>query len=405
MMSDVLFLAHRIPYPPDKGDKIRSWHMLAHLAKRHTVHLGCFVDDMEDLKHLPLLEDLCGSVQALPLKPTHAKLRALPALFRGRALSVDYYRDGRMAAWIDWTLRTHAMAGTLLFSSPMAQYILPHLKSAGRVVMDFVDVDSDKWRQYAAAKPWPLSWLYGREYRRLLAFERQVAAAVDTSVFVSPKEAELFRTLAPESAARVTYLNNGVDAGYFSPEARYDNPFMAGEAAIVFTGAMDYWANVDAVEWFAKEVFPAVLATAPQAQFVIVGGRPTPAVQALASLPRVTVTGRVPDVRPYLAHAAAVVCPLRIARGIQNKVLEGMAMAKPVVATPGAFEGIDATPGVHVLVADGAEAFAAQVLAVLQGKVPNTFGAAARQVVLERYSWDLSLKQLGQLLGLTEAVS
>lgn len=404
-MADVLFLAHRIPYPPDKGDKIRSWHMLAHLAKRHTVHLGCFVDDADDMKHLPLLEDLCGSVQALPLRATTAKLRALPALLRGHALSVDYYRDVRMAAWVDWTLRHKTIAGTLLFSSPMAQYVLPRLNVAGRVVMDFVDVDSDKWRQYAAAKAWPLSWLYNREYRRLLAFERHVAAAVHTSVFVSPKEAELFQTLAPEAASRVSHLNNGVDAGYFSPNAAYENPFPADQKAIVFTGAMDYWANADAVEWFAKAVFPAILTVEANAQFVIVGGRPTAAVQALAGLPHVTVTGRVPDVRPYLAHGAAVVCPLRIARGIQNKVLEGMAMARPVVATPAAFEGIDAAPGTHVLIADGAEAFAAQVLAVLQGRVADDFGAAARQVVLERYSWDLSLQQLGQLLGLAEAVS
>lgn len=402
-MAEVLFLAHRIPYPPDKGDKIRSWHMLAHLAKRHTVHLGCFVDDMDDLKHLPFLEDLCGSLMALPLTPRQAKLRALPALLANRALSVDYYRDRRLAAWVDWTLHHRPIAGTLLFSSPMAQYVQGQGDRAGRVVMDFVDVDSDKWAQYAASKPWPLSWLYRRESRTLLAFERQVAASVATSLFVSHREAEMFRALAPESAATVSHLNNGVDAHYFSPEHRYDNPYAADEEAIVFTGAMDYWANVDAVEWFAGHVFPAIHAARPQSRFVIVGGKPTVAVQALAQLPGVQVTGRVPDVRPYVAHAAVVACPLRIARGIQNKVLEGMAMARPVVATNAAFEGIDATPGEHLLIADAAADMATTILAVLAGQHAG-LGAAARRLVLERYSWERSLARLDEFLGLPEAV-
>lgn len=404
-MADVLFLAHRIPYPPDKGDKIRSWHMLAHLAKRHTVHLGCFVDDPDDWKHLRFLEDLCGSVMALTLHPRRARLRSLKGLITGEALSVTYYRDRRMTAWVDWTLHHRAISGTVLFSSPMAQYVLGNKKSAGRVVMDFVDVDSDKWRQYAASKPWPMSWVYQREHRRLLAFERQVAAAVDVSVFVSPKEAALFRALASESASRVHHLNNGVDFNYFSPEHGFASPYPAGESAIVFTGAMDYWANVDAVQWFAREVLPAVRASIPTAVFSIVGGRPTAAVQALAKLPGVRVTGRVEDVRPYLAHAGAVVCPLRIARGIQNKVLEGMAIAKPVVASGEAFEGIEATPGEHLLVADGAAAFAAAVINVLSGKAGGEIGRRARACVRERYSWPASLAHLERFLNLSEVTA
>lgn len=401
-MADILFLAHRIPYPPNKGDKIRSWHMLAHLARHHSVYLGCFVDDPEDMAHVPFLREICEDVCALPINPLQKKILSLQGLLRGEALSVAFYRDARMSAWVDRVLSQGPMAATVLFSSPVGQFILGRGRACGRTVMDFVDIDSDKWRQYAESKPWPLSWIYNREQRTLLAFERKMAAVVNRSLFVSPKEAELFQHLAPEVAARVGHLNNGVDFHYFSPDHAFPSPYKAGEKALVFTGAMDYWANVDAVDWFARAIFPMIRASVPEARFYIVGGKPTAKVQALQALPDVVVTGRVEDVRPYVAHAAAVVCPLRIARGIQNKVLEGMAMARPVVASEQAFEGIDATPGRDLLVADGVETMAAAVLAVLQGQADPAMGQRARQCVMERYSWDANLRQLDHLLEIHE---
>jgi sugar transferase (PEP-CTERM/EpsH1 system associated) len=262
--------------------------------------------------------------------------------------------------------------------------------------MDFVDIDSDKWRQYAPTKPWPLSWLYRREGERLLAWERRVAAEFDASLFVSPAEAADFRRLAPQSAGKVGHYHNGVDADYFSPERDYPDPYPAGVRALVFTGAMDYWPNVDAVSWFAREVLPALRAERPDILFAIVGSKPAAEVQALARMPGVLVTGRVEDVRPWLAHAAVVVAPLRIARGIQNKVLEGMAMARTVVATAQALEGIDALPGKEILLAADRESMAAAVGRVLD--VASPLGDAARMKVLRDFAWAGNLARVDQLL-------
>lgn len=261
--------------------------------------------------------------------------------------------------------------------------------------MDFVDIDSDKWRQYATTKAWPLSWLYRREGERLLVWERKVAAAFDASLFVSATEAADFRKLAPESAARIGYYLNGVDADYFSPERDYPNPYPVAGEAVVFTGAMDYWPNVDAVTWFAHEVMPDLRRQRPNLLFAIVGSRPPPQVRALAALPGVLVTGRVDDVRPWLAHARVVVAPLRIARGIQNKVLEGMAMARTVVATPQALEGIGARVGEEVRCAATAADLVRETLAALDGP---ELGPAARARVLHDFAWDSALARVDQLL-------
>jgi len=402
-MAKILFLAHRIPYPPDKGDKIRSWHILAHLAKRHRVYLGCYVDDPEDRKHLPFLSDVCEEVKAVDLSPGRAKIRSLRALAAGRALSVDYYRDQAMADWIDAKLTDVRFDATFVFSSPMAQFVLGRSSLTGRVVMDFVDVDSDKWRQYASSKRWPMSALYRRESERLMDFERDVAQRTDASLFVSPKEAELFRQIAPEAAERIGHLNNGVDSTFFSPEHDLENPYEAGERAVVFTGAMDYWANVDAVQWFADDILPRIRAVHGDAVFYIVGGKPTAQVKALAERAGIKVTGRVPDVRPYLKFSDVVVCPLRIARGVQNKVLEGMAMARPVVASPEAFEGIDARPGEELVVADGSADIAEAVSAILAGSGNPAMSGKARKSVVKNYSWDRNLSLLDDLLLGTEA--
>jgi sugar transferase (PEP-CTERM/EpsH1 system associated) len=259
------------------------------------------------------------------------------------------------------------------------------------MLVDFVDVDSAKWTQYAERHPWPLSWLYRREGRALLAYERRVALESARSFFVTEQEAALFRTLAPECVPVVEPLCNGVDADYFAPDPARASPFAAGEQAIVFTGAMDYWPNVDAVQWFVAEMLPALRARWPRLRFHIVGRSPTPAVRALAG-EAVHVTGTVPDVRPYLQHAAAVVAPLRLARGIQNKVLEAMAMAQPVVAARPCAEAIGAEPGAELLPADSAADYVAALEQLLAAPgEANRIGQAARQRVLQAYSWQAHL--------------
>jgi len=282
-----------------------------------------------------------------------------------------------------------------VFSSAMAQYA--EGVSGARRVIDFVDVDSDKWTQYAEKKPWPLSWLYRREGNALLRYERDIARSFDASLFVSQAEAKLFRQRAPESAARISHFSNGVDTDYFSPDRQYDSPYAQGEVAIVFTGAMDYWPNVDAVQWFADAMLPAIRARNDKAVFYIVGARPVEQVKALARREGIKVTGTVPDVRPYIAHARVSVAPLRIARGIQNKVLEAMAMAKAVVVSGPALEGIDATPGSEILLAGHEQQFIDAVCALLSTSLPD-IGRAARRKVLARYGWASNLQSIDDLL-------
>ena len=387
-MEDLLLLIHRIPFPPNKGDKIRSYNLLKHLARHYRVHLATFVDDADDWQYVPKVEAMCASSHFAPLKPLIARVRSLGALARNRSLSLDYYQDAGLQRWVDQTVAAHGIQRVMVFSSPMAQYA--DKMDGARRVIDFCDVDSDKWRQYADKKSWPMSWLYRHEARQLLRYERQVASEYDSSLFVSAPEADLFRQLAPESVARIGHFSNGVDTEYFSPEHALASPFAHGERALVFTGAMDYWPNVDAVQWFCDEVFPALRERDPALAFYIVGSRPNLQVQALAGRPGVSVTGTVPDVRPYIRHATAAVAPQRSARGIQTMVLSPMAMAAPTVVSPQALEGIDAVPGAELALADGAAAWI-ETLSALLARSNQDMGSAARARVEHHYSWPSNL--------------
>jgi sugar transferase (PEP-CTERM/EpsH1 system associated) len=393
--EDLLLLVHRIPYPPNKGDKIRSYHLLKHLSQRYRVHLATFVDDPDDWQHVPHVEKMCASSHFASLNPALARVRSLSALVKGRSLSLDYYRDAGLQQWVDQTVAARAIERVLVFSSAMAQYADKYPQA--RRVVDFCDVDSDKWRQYAEKKAWPMSWLYRHEARQLLSYERRVAREYDASLFVSAPEADLFRQLAPECGSKIGFFNNGVDTDYFSPDLGHQSPYAIGERAVVFTGAMDYWPNVDAVQWFAASIFPQLRERFADLRFYIVGARPAPAVQALAQQEGVVVTGTVPDVRPYIAHAQVAVAPLRVARGIQNKVLEAMAMATPVVVTPQALEGIDAEPGTELVLAESESDFVDAVSALLY--VPaHGIGKAARAKVERHYSWPSNLACVGERL-------
>jgi sugar transferase (PEP-CTERM/EpsH1 system associated) len=396
-VADLLYLVHRMPYPPNKGDKVRSYHLLKHLLARHRVFLGTFIDDPDDEAHIDTLRALCAGVHVARLDPRRAKLRSLSGLARGEALTLGYYRDAGMSAWVSRTLATHDIRTAVVFSSSMAQYVeqQPDL----RVLLDFVDVDSAKWTDYAKARRWPMSWLYRREGAELLAYERSMAAAVDRSFFVTDKEVDLFNSLAPECAPRVQAMGNGVDTDFFAPEATRVNPFDADEIPIVFTGAMDYWPNADAVIWFAQEVLPALRSQWPALRFSVVGRNPSPEVRALAG-DAVRVTGTVPDVRPWLQHAAVVVAPLRLARGVQNKVLEAMAMACPVVAAARCAGTIDAEVGTHLLAAETPADYVREISTLLHDRARAlSLGRAARDCVETRYGWDAQLSVLDAHLG------
>ncbi|HNB00515.1 MAG TPA: TIGR03087 family PEP-CTERM/XrtA system glycosyltransferase [Nitrosomonas sp.] len=394
-MQKLLYLTHRIPYPPNKGDKIRSYHLLQHLRKHFKVYLGTFIDDEQDWQYVNHLNSLCEETCFVRLDPLLARMRSLIYLFSSMPLSLPYYRSSKLSTWVSNQLSSGTIKHTVVFSSAMAQYISE--TDIACSVIDFVDVDSDKWSQYASTKVWPQKWVYQREADLLLEYEKYVTKKCSYATFVSEKEAGLFKQLSPEVENKITYFNNGVDTEYFSPSQNFANPYKPNTRVLVFTGAMDYWPNVDAVRWFAAELFPAIRTKIPDLEFYIVGARPTKTVLELSAIPGVVVTGSVDDVRPYLAFSEIAIAPLRIARGIQNKVLEAMAMEKLVVASPQALEGITAIPGIELFVADGAEAYIDHVISLLENPRMEA-GKAARRRVIEDYNWDKNLSRIDRLL-------
>lgn len=395
-MQSLLFLCHRIPFPPDKGEKIRAFRILEHLSRRFRIHLGCFVDDPADWAHETALAARYAEVKCIGMSRAGAHMKAACGLLTGAPLTVASFANAAMGAWVTDVLAREKPAAVFLYSSAMAQFVMDRTLGPARLAMDFVDVDSDKWRQYAQTAAPPMKWVYAREAEKLLTYDRWVAARADASLVVSDAEAALLRRLAPESAHKIHAVANGIDCAFFSPEHRFETPYTTGPV-FVFTGTMDYRPNIDAVVWFATKIFPRLKAELPEAVFAVVGSKPAKEVTALAGLPGVLVTGRVADVRPYLAHGDVVVAPMRIARGIQNKILEGMAMAKPVVTTAQGLEGIEAAPGRDLLVADTEDGFAAAVRRALTAESQG-LGAAARRLMAASYSWEGRLAPLDKLL-------
>lgn len=395
-MESLLFLAHRLPYPPNKGDKVRSYHFLRHLATRYRVYLGTFIDDPADWPHANAVRALCEELHVEAISPWSRRARSAAALLNGEPLTLPYFRSQSLQKWAGEVAAREGIGRVLAFSSPMAQY-LPGLPGL-RTVVDFVDMDSAKWGDYALRRHWPASALYRREAHRLQAFEQAVAQRADASIFVTDEEAQRFLAQARHCENRVVVIRNGVDSDYFSPAHECASPFAAGERAVVFTGAMDYWPNVDAVVWFAREVLPTLRQHDASLRFYVVGMNPDVAVKALATGPGAVVTGRVADVRPYLRHAHVVVAPLRVARGIQNKVLEAMAMAKAVVATPACAAGLSARAGLELEVAADAQGFTAKVQALMEPGAAQDMGRLARERILRDYAWPASFSLLDAVL-------
>ncbi len=395
----MLFLSHRIPYPPNKGDKIRSWHILRHLSEHYRVLLGCFIDDPADWQFASVLRERCAECCFVPLKPAFAKWRSLRGFVTGAPLTLPYYRDGRLFAWVKEVAARRKPKHLFIYCSAMAQYSEAAEGATMRSIIDFVDVDSDKWRQYALRSRWPLDWVYRREHQALLRAEREAALRFDTSLLASDAEAALFRQLVPEAAHKIVALSNGVDCDFFSPDHALPNPYEDSRNIAVFTGAMDYRANIDAVLYFADDVLPHVRRDIPDVVFYIVGSRPTRQVLELGRREGIVVTGGVSDVRPYLAHAKIAVAPLRIARGIQNKVLEAMAMARPVAVTEQALEGIKAEVGKEVLLATTTGQFIDIVSRAMIGAGYDWVGKFARQRMLSDFDWRANLARLDKALA------
>jgi len=399
---EVLFLAHRIPWPPDRGDRIRSWHLLRALSAHTHVHLGCLVEDAAEAARSGALAEVTASRCLAPRKGSIG-WAGIRALITGQPVSVAAFRSGRLKRWVRQTLATRNIGTIFVFSGQMAQFVPDDFR--GRVVMDFVDVDSAKYAAYTAAmRPGPVRAIHAREARVLSAYEERFARRADLSLLVTSEERDLFVAgLTDPTGIAVAALGNGIDAATFSPDAVAPESSLAeGEAGpqIVFTGQMDYAPNVAAVCLFAREVMPIIRARCRQARFAIVGRAPMAEVRALDGLNGTRVTGEVPDVRPWLAGADLVVAPLLIARGVQNKVLEAMAMARPVLLTPAAATGIGARDGVHFAIAEGVDALAARALALLDDRdAARAMGSAARGFVLAEAGWDKVLAPLPDMMG------
>jgi polysaccharide biosynthesis protein PslH len=401
-MPDLLFLTQRLPYPPIKGEKIRPLQILKYLTQWYDVHLGCLIDDPSDTQYIDTIRVMCQDIHVAVQNRKIAQLLCLQGLIAGEALSVTFFRDRGLRRWVNNVVKTIRPAVIFVNSGNMAPYVLDLPKCETRIC-DLADVDSEKWRAYAEKATGPMRFVYRRELQRVAALEQRIARDFDVSSFVSDAEASLFARLVPDRAAHVRGVSNGVDHCYFDPALMYTPVFDTKLPTYVFTGTMDYPPNVDAVVWFATEILPLIRRRVPAAQFYIVGSNPSAAVRRLAQIGGIFVTGRVPDVRPYVAYATGGVAPLRIARGIQNKVLEAMSMGKPVVLTSGALEGIDADPGVDVVLADAVEDFASACCQLALSNDGEAIGAAARKRIVRDYDWSARLSQFDDVLRPTLA--
>lgn len=390
----VLFLSQRVPWPPDRGDRITTWHYLRHLLDRGArVRLGCFSEEERDAASVDHLRGMLEDVCAPRLDRRLARLLSLRGLLTGEPLSLPFFRHRGLRRAVDRWLRQDPPDLVYVYTACMAQYVLA---AEGPVrVMQFAELDSDRWRQHAEAGGRLLRLVYGREARKLLAFERRVARAFDRSFVVSDTERELFERSIPGVVPAV--LPNGVDVEHFRS---------AGEDrreahTVVFTGVMDYPPNVDGVTWFAEACWPAVRARFPDARWRIVGSRPVEEVRALArrSESGIEVTGRVPETPPWFDRAAVAIAPLRLARGVQNKVLEALSMAVPVVATPQAVQGLGPEPeGVRIAADEGA--MAASVCELL-GDPPaaRELGRRGADWVRRHFRWEHMYARLDRELA------
>ncbi|MBC9031199.1 TIGR03087 family PEP-CTERM/XrtA system glycosyltransferase [Sphingomonas sp. JC676] len=392
-MGDILFLAHRVPYPPNRGDKIRGFHLLKYLSTKKRVHLIAFADDPADLRQKDGLKRYTGN-RSIVWRSKAGVVAGLRALASRRPISVVAFDNAALRLSVENILARHAIDTIFIFSGQMAQYLPARPRQ--RVIMDFVDMDSAKFAAYSKTTRWPMSWVHRREANLLQQFEKHVAARADASLFVSEAEAQLFRDRTGADCVHV--IENGIDTEYYDPTAEFRR-IETMDPLVVFTGQMDYRPNIEAVTWFAEAIFPHIRLVHPEARFAIVGRAPSDAVKALAKLPGVTVTGPVNDVRGWLAAASVVVAPLKMARGIQNKVLEGMAMARPVVASSAAAEGLD--HGGTIRVGSSVAEIADAVNDLLSRPAEAAeLGAVARRQVIERYSWEARLAPLDAVLGL-----
>lgn len=391
----IFFVCQRVPFPPDRGDKIVTFREIRHLAKEHELHVFCLADGIPDLANLPGLREHAASVTAVPVTRLRSRLRSLAALVQGRPLSVAAFDETALHRAIMAKFNELRPDLIIVFSCNVAQYA-EALADVPRI-MQFHDLDSLKWAQYGDRSSLLLRWIYRIEAERLLAYEQNIARRFSHSLVCTAAEKRDFERLFP--GLSVSLVGNGVDFDYFRSSGQQKR---AG--SIVFTGVMDYFPNVDAVAWFCDRILPAVQAQIPEASLTICGNRPNAAVRRLAQRHGVAVTGWVPDIRPHLDAAEVFVAPLRVARGVQNKLLEALAMGLPCVASSAAWRGTVVPRGAGIEVTDDAGEFAALVVRLLQ--YPNYRAEMAlkgRSAVEANYRWEDQMAALDRVVAAVTA--
>jgi len=398
--GEILFLAHRIPFPPDRGDKIRSHHILKALAELAPVHVACFGETAADRAQEPALASVAAS-HCLVHRSKPVALAGIEALMRGEPVSLTAFRHRAIVRFVEQTLHDRPIDTIYVFSGQMGQYVPRDW--GGRLIVDLGDVDSAKFESYAAEGIGLKRWLFAREDRLLRIEEERLARIADRTLLVSEAEAALLKSRLNQGAsARIAALGNGIDFAAFDPAKTEAHPELAATPGphVVFTGQMDYPPNVAAALRVAREILPRIREVHLAAQFHIVGRAPTAELRALDGKDGVRVWGEVPAVQPSLAAADLVIAPLTIARGVQNKVLEAMAMARPVLLSPGAATGIGAEDGIHFAIEESDAGFVARALSLLgDGAASMTMGTAARRFVTENLSWPAMLAPLPEIVG------
>ena len=398
----ILFLSHRIPYPPNKGDKIRSFHILKFIAARGRIFLGSLIDDPRDSNYPAALQHLCDSQCIEKINTKTKKIFSAASHLTNKPATVSYFHNRKLQAWVDMVLNNNTIDIIFCFSSTMAEYIFrsSSWKTVGshrvQLLMDFCDMDSAKWLDYGQITPWPLSVFFTKEGRLLQQYEQRIAKTFNACFFSSSREKELFHTV--HHSGNIDILQNGVDLDFFSPA--YPLQKHLNIPTLVFTGAMDYHVNIDGICWFVKKIWPEIKNKQKNVQLYIVGSNPVKDILNLAQIQDIHVTGYVEDIRKFYTMATVCIAPLRIARGIQNKVLEALAMAKPLVCTSSAFEGISAIPGKDLFVCDHPLDFAEQVLLLLSNqKLRQQTARNGRKCMEQLYSWESQLVKLTPYLS------
>ncbi|TWU21228.1 Cell surface antigen I/II precursor [Novipirellula galeiformis] len=506
-------LTHRVPFPPDRGDRIRSWNLLRHLSERFEISLGCVTEEAVSDETRSRLEAVCRRVSIAPIGSRMKWCRAGLAAARGGGLTEGLFWSPQLAGTLDdWALR-ESFAGVLVYCSGMLRYTRRESLCRLPRFVDLVDVDSEKFYAYAAKGPRWKRWLYRCEAGRVRALEHEAVRTSKAVMLVSDAEAALLRSTLPPGEYPIHGIANGVDIDYFSPPPTpvplpspsqpaptvpspsnppptvpssttvpsssvppssvppstvppstvppstvppttvppstvppttvpptpippstippstipSSSPLPTSHSSLltsspspspslplsvspclppsplpplrlVFVGVMNYPPNVEAIEWFVERVWPAVRERNGDAVLEVVGKSPSAAIERLGERAGVNVVGAVADVRPYLRSADMVIAPLQIARGIQNKVLEAMAMGRAVIASPEAATGIEAVDGVHLRVAKTPEQWIERIQELSEDDgLRERMESESRRLVCDAYTWSATLGRLDPL--------